>query len=164
MTTEMTQASTKQRNRTAFDNQAAAAKATSVEFDPATIERFLLAQKDINGVNGIRDLAKPSGAGASNGILFFTADLDNGSQTTTSELVLRYETDTPLIKQKRFDDEFQTIIAVNNAGLPAPVARWHDFTGDFSAGPATSPTGCTGNARRQHLCRGNSARRRSRHT
>ncbi|WP_440759313.1 phosphotransferase family protein [Mycolicibacterium sp. 22603] len=136
MSTEMTKTSTKQHNRTAFDNQAAAAKAARVEFDPADIERFLLAQPDIHGVSGIRDLATPGGAGASNGILFFTADLDDGSRTTTSELVLRYETDTPLIKQKRFEDEYQTILAVNRAGLPAPVARWHDCAGRILGRPS----------------------------
>lgn len=136
MPPEMTTASAKQQNRTAFDGQAAAAKSTRVEIPEADLARYLSAQDGIEKVSAIRDVSVPGGAGASNGILFFTADLDDGERTEAQQLVLRYETNSPLIKQKRFRDEYETLLAVNAAGLPAPTARWQDCDGNFLGRPS----------------------------
>lgn len=136
MSAETTTTQSKQQNRTAFDEQAAAAKATHVDIDKADLERFLRAQEGVEEVRGIRDVSVPGGAGASNGILFFTADINDGERTDAAQLVLRYETDSPLIKQKRFEHEYRTLLAVNAAGLPAPTARWEDCAGQFFGRPS----------------------------
>lgn len=128
MTTPQT-TSVKQQNRTAFDGQSAAAKAQQIDIPAAGLERYLVAQPDVETVSSVRDLCTPGGAGASNGLLFFTAEIESGGCSETLELVLRYETDTPLIKQKRFRDEYETLRAVNAAALPSPRARWEDSDG-----------------------------------
>jgi aminoglycoside phosphotransferase (APT) family kinase protein len=122
--------------RPAFDGQAAVAKSRSVDIPASDIVRYLSGQPGVAGVSDVRDLLVPGGAGASNGILFFTADVDSGNGARALELVLRYETDTPLLKQKRFQDEYETIRAVNQVGLPAPRARWEDVEGRFLGRPS----------------------------
>jgi aminoglycoside phosphotransferase (APT) family kinase protein len=115
-----------QQDQTAFDRQAAAAKGQAVEVSAAMLERFLARQPGVDGEVTVRDVQNLSeGAGASNGIVLFTADF--GGQAR--ELVLRYATETPLIKQKRFADEFQTMKAARAAGIPAPAVFWLDEEG-----------------------------------
>jgi len=136
MTTTHDPIATKQENRTAFDGQAAGAKAQGIEVPAADLVRYLEAQDGVDGAAAVRDVSVPDGAGASNGILFFTADVTSGRRTETEHLVLRYETDAPLIKQKRFQDEYATLRAVMAAGLPSPVARWEDADGDLLGRPS----------------------------
>jgi aminoglycoside phosphotransferase (APT) family kinase protein len=121
-----------QRDRTAFDRQALGAKARTVDVSPATLEAFLRRQPDVEGPVRIGDVENlSSGAGASNGIVVFTAVIAGQRH----EFVLRYATETPLIKQKRFEDEFATMRAAANAGIPVPAVYWLDADGEILGRP-----------------------------
>jgi aminoglycoside phosphotransferase (APT) family kinase protein len=122
-----------QHDLSAFDNQAAAAKEQSLEIDASTLERFIESQPGVTGTVAVADVENlTEGAGASNGIAFFTAEIDGRAE----ELVLRYATPTPLIKQKRFSDEFQTMAAAEAAGIPVPSVRWLDSDGAMLGRPS----------------------------
>jgi aminoglycoside phosphotransferase (APT) family kinase protein len=122
-----------QADLTAFDRQAAAAKEHGPDVTADALERFLRSRPDVSGHVGVTDVENlSSGAGASNGIVLFTAELSG----QTRELVLRYATDTPLIKQKRFSDEFQTMQAARAAGMLVPAVYWLDEEGALLGRPS----------------------------
>ena len=116
----------------AFDHQAAAAKEQALEIEASALEGFIQSQAGVSGPVEVTDVENlTEGAGASNGIAFFTAEIDGRAE----ELVLRYATPTPLIKQKRFSDEFQTMAAAEAAGIPVPSVRWLDEEGAMLGRP-----------------------------
>lgn len=97
--------------------------------DPRRLQEFLEAQPDVRAPIGLAPLNYIEDAGGSNGIALFDVE-SNGARRS---FVLRYAPGEQLLKQKRFDDEFHTLRAVNSKGIPAPVARWCDPT-DASIG------------------------------
>jgi aminoglycoside phosphotransferase (APT) family kinase protein len=122
-----------QSDLTAFDRQASAAKSQVLEVSADQLAAFIAAQPDVAGEVTVRDVENLSeGAGASNGIVLFTASIGG----ETRELVLRYATPTPLLKQKRFADEFQTMQAARTAGIPVPAVYWLDEHGALLERPS----------------------------
>lgn len=107
------------------------AKAGFPRIDSARLRSFIEAQPDVDGSVTLSELRYPTdGAGASNGIAFFTATFAGGSGTETLDLVLRYSPGVLTMKQKSFADEFQTLRAVAGTDLPVPRALWLDATGE----------------------------------
>jgi aminoglycoside phosphotransferase (APT) family kinase protein len=94
--------------------------------DRDRLERFLEAQPDLARPFRLGDLSYIVDAGGSNGIALFEMDLEG----RTHPFVLRYAPGEQLLKQKRFDDEFFTLKALQARGVPAPIARWCDPTGE----------------------------------
>lgn len=118
-----------------FDSQSAAATNQAVEVDPDALQRFLRAQPDVDDTAEVSDIRPlTDGTGASNGIVFFT--FSSGKDAEPTELVLRYATETPLLKQKRFADEFHTMRAARDAGFPVPAVHWLDESGELLGRPS----------------------------
>ncbi|MDB5972298.1 MAG: hypothetical protein JWQ90_4748 [Hydrocarboniphaga sp.] len=107
------------------------AKSRFPTIDEARLKSFVQAQPDIVGEVQLSPLVYPrSGAGSSNGIAFFTAELDRGRGLRRYDLVLRYSPgEIRLLKQKSFADEFLTVKAVSATGLSVPNVLWLDADG-----------------------------------
>jgi len=121
----------------AMDDMALNAKAKFRTVDAARVRDFIASQPDVRGeVQIVSSEPLTAGAGASNGILLFTAALDRGSGTREEELVLRFDPGVkPLFKQKVFADEFHTLRAANAAGCRTPDTLWLDADGVFLGTP-----------------------------
>jgi len=94
--------------------------------DEDRLRRFLELQPDLGHPVRLGGLRYIEDAGGSNGIALFEMDVAGRSHA----FVLRYAPGEQLLKQKRFDDEFFTLKALQAHGVPAPVARWCDATGE----------------------------------
>ncbi|MDB5969948.1 MAG: hypothetical protein JWQ90_2398 [Hydrocarboniphaga sp.] len=107
------------------------AKAAMARVDEARLRRFIQSQPDVRELGSMSPLSYPTGgAGASNGIAFFTAEIDCGNGLQAMDLVLRYSPGVTLLKQKSFADEFLTVRAVHALGhLPVPNVLWLDADG-----------------------------------
>lgn len=106
------------------------AKARFARIDEALLRKFIESQPDVRGVRNMTALSYPSdGAGASNGIAFFSVTVDRGAGEETLDLVLRYSPGTQLLKQKSYAGEFRTLQALANTGLPVPTVLWLDADG-----------------------------------
>jgi aminoglycoside phosphotransferase (APT) family kinase protein len=108
------------------------AKAKFATINENRLRTFIEAQPGVRGPVTMSALSYPSdGAGASNGIAFFSATLDCGSGLEALDLVLRYSPGTQLLKQKSYSDEFKTLQALADTGLPVPTALWLDADGSM---------------------------------
>jgi aminoglycoside phosphotransferase (APT) family kinase protein len=106
------------------------AKARMARIDEPRLKAFLESQPQVRGIVSLGPLSYPSaGAGSSNGIAFFTAEMDRGEGYRRYDLVLRYSPGVSLLKQKSFSDEFLTVKAVQATGLPVPHVWWLDKDG-----------------------------------
>lgn len=106
------------------------AKARFTNIDSNDLKRFIEAQPDIHGSVVLDELTYlGASAGCSNGIAFFTAQLDRGLGRSREQLVLRYFPGVALMKQKSFSDEFFTMRAVSKAGFSVPRSYWLDADG-----------------------------------
>lgn len=103
----------------------AASSPARPRIDPVRLKRFLERQPGLSEDIGVKNLQYIEDGGSSNGIALF--DLDAGGRRES--LVLRYAPGEQLIKQKRFDEEYLTLRALQSAGLPAPIPRWYEPTG-----------------------------------
>jgi aminoglycoside phosphotransferase (APT) family kinase protein len=112
-----------------------AAKARFVQASPERLVTFLEAQAGIARVELLDFQPVTDGAGASNGIALFRAayELDGGYQD--HDLVLRYMPGVQLLRQKSYADEFATVLAVQQAGLPVPKPLWLDADGSLLGFP-----------------------------
>lgn len=100
------------------------------------LQRMIAAQPEVQGPVAISDVvALSDGAGASNGISFFTAEYDTDDGPQHKELVARYNPGIVLLKQKSFANEFATMQAARAAGLPVARPYWLDATGDLLGTP-----------------------------
>jgi hypothetical protein len=108
----------------AFGEAIAQVKARMARIDEPRLKAFIEKQPQVRGAVAMGPLSYPSGgAGASNGIGFFTAEMDRGEGRRSYDLVLRYSPGISLLKQKSFSDEFLTIEAVRRErGVRAPAA------------------------------------------
>lgn len=112
------------------------AKSRFLKIDTATIQRFIENQPDVSGPVSIENVVFPTdGAGSSNGIAFLKATGDFGDGVQSLDLVLRYSPGEQLLKQKRYDHEFETLIALQPFGLPVPEALWLDADGRWLGTP-----------------------------
>jgi aminoglycoside phosphotransferase (APT) family kinase protein len=106
------------------------AKAKFARIDEPRLSQFIAAQPDVRGPVIMTPLSYPSdGAGASNGIAFFSVTLDRGAGQETLDLVLRYSPGTQLLKQKSYAGEFRTLQALARTSLPVPQVLWLDADG-----------------------------------
>jgi aminoglycoside phosphotransferase (APT) family kinase protein len=107
------------------------AKARMARIDEPRLKAFIESQPQVRGAVAMGPLSYPDGgAGSSNGIAFFTAEMDRGEGRRSYDLVLRYSPGVSLLKQKSFSDEFLTIEAVRaSGGLPVPQVWWLDADG-----------------------------------
>ena len=94
--------------------------------DPERLKRFLEIQQDVIAPIRLGDLRYVEDAGGSNGIALF----EIGHGRRIEGFVLRYAPGEQLLKQKRFDEEFFTLRALAASGVPAPIGRWCDPTGE----------------------------------
>ncbi|HEY3653425.1 MAG TPA: phosphotransferase family protein [Steroidobacteraceae bacterium] len=106
------------------------AKAGFQQVDRAKLASFLQSRPDVIGPVQIlaTDLLSGS-AGASNGIALVKAEMDVGDGRRLHEFILRYAAGVKLFKQKRFEDEFDTLKAAHAAGIPVPKPLWLDAEG-----------------------------------
>ena len=89
------------------------AKSRFLKIDTNTIQRFIENQTDVSGPVLVEDVVFPTdGAGSSNGIAFLKATGIFGNGVQTLDLVLRYSPGEQLLKQKRYDHEFETLMAL----------------------------------------------------
>ncbi|PKP82786.1 MAG: hypothetical protein CVT79_04940 [Alphaproteobacteria bacterium HGW-Alphaproteobacteria-18] len=108
------------------------AKSRFMRIDTPAIQRFIEGQPDVSGPVSIEDVVFPTdGAGSSNGIAFLKATGNFGNSVQTLDLVLRYSPGEQLLKQKRYDHEFETLMALQPSGLPVPQALWLDADGHW---------------------------------
>lgn len=106
------------------------AKAKFARIDEARLRAFIESQPDVRGVREMSALNYPSdGAGASNGIAFFSITLDRESGVELLDLVLRYSPGTQLLKQKSYAGEYRTLQALAKTSLPIPQVLWLDADG-----------------------------------
>lgn len=116
-------------NYGAMDDLALAAKTRFATVGQDQLARFLEAQVEARGSVRITSFELlVDGAGASNGILFFTARIGEG---TEADYVLRYDPGTSLIKQKSYRNEFLTVQAAHDVGLEVPRPLWLDADGTY---------------------------------
>jgi len=120
----------------------AAASPDRPRIDAALLKRFLEAQPDVLQPIRLEDLTYIEDGGGSNGIALF----DISYAGRREELVLRYAPGEQLLKQKRFDEEFLTLKALQSHGIPAPVARWCEPTGKVLGFPFLVMERLTGRA------------------
>lgn len=107
------------------------AKAAFTRIEAERLRAFIEAQPDVTGPVTIGQIDFPSdGAGSSNGIGLFDAELDRGEGRRTEKLVVRYSPGAVLLAQKSFVDEFATLSAVHAVGIPSPRPYWLDPTGE----------------------------------
>jgi aminoglycoside phosphotransferase (APT) family kinase protein len=106
------------------------AKAMFERIDPARLQRFVAHQEGVHGSVSLSELVYPTeGAGSSNGIVFFSATVDQGKGDETLDLVLRYSPGIRLFKTKTYAAEVMTLRALEPTGLPVPKALWLDPDG-----------------------------------
>ena len=110
--------------------------------DAGRFRAFLERQTDLVAPVALGDLRYIEDAGGSNGIALF--EISHG--LATEGFVLRYAPGEQLLKQKRFDEEFFTLKALRANGVPAPVARWCDPTGEVLGFPFLVMERLTGRA------------------
>ncbi len=117
--------------RSAMDDLSSAAKSRFAKLRSSDIKAFVEAQPDVLGAVEIDDLTHlEDGAGASNGIAFFTATMDVGQGSETRQLIARYQPGESLLQQKVFSDEFKTAKVAGEVGLEVPHVYWLDANGD----------------------------------
>jgi len=107
------------------------AKSTFSLIDASRLGPFVGRQPGVEGpveISGVEHLQ--TGAGSSNGITFFNLRCRIDGNEEKLRLVARYNPGVTLLKQKRFADEFQTLRAAFDAGLPVPRPYWLDETGE----------------------------------
>lgn len=86
---------------------------------------FVERQPEVRGPVELEPFEYIEDGGGSNGIAFVSAQLDrNGEGRRRHEFVLRYAPGEQLLKQKRFDEEFETLRCVTEHGIPAPKPYW----------------------------------------
>src|SRR3990167_3481784 len=105
-------------------------KAQFAQIDAARLHAFIEAQPSVAGpveIGPIEYLL--DGAGSSNGIAFFEAELDRGDGRRRQDYVLRYFPGITLLSQKSYKDEYLTLQATRAAGLPTPKPLWLDEDG-----------------------------------
>lgn len=119
-----------------YDKSVAAAKSGHPDIDADRLAAFIAAQPDVEGPVSLSDFIVPKGSGSINGILLFTAEFGRGGKRCRENLVARYAPGTTMIKQKSFSDEFFTLAAAHDAGLPVPQPLWLDADGDFVGFPS----------------------------
>ncbi|MDP1631244.1 MAG: phosphotransferase family protein [Caulobacter sp.] len=105
-------------------------KAQFAQVDAARLHGFIEGQPDVVGqvkTGPIEYLL--DGAGSSNGIAFFEAELDRGDGRRRQDYVLRYFPGVTLLRQKSYKDEYLTLQAARAAGLPTPMPLWLDEDG-----------------------------------
>jgi aminoglycoside phosphotransferase (APT) family kinase protein len=113
------------------------AKAGFQQVDPAKLATFLNSRPEVIGPVQIQAVDLLSGsAGASNGIALVQAQMDVGDGRRLHEFILRYAAGAKLFKQKRFEDEFDTLQAVHAAGIAAPKPLWLDAEGTYVGYPS----------------------------
>jgi aminoglycoside phosphotransferase (APT) family kinase protein len=107
-------------------SEIAASAPSRPRVDKARLKLFLESQPGLAAPLRLGDLHYIEDAGGSNGIAVFDMEVER----RTRPFVLRYAPGEQLLKQKRFDDEFFTLKALRAHGVPAPIARWCDATGE----------------------------------
>lgn len=124
------QEETPARGRTMIDDMSRTAKSMFQQVSLDRLVAFIEAQPDVTGpVTLEHDEYLTDGPGASNGVLLFTASYrDTAGEQRTEDLVLRYSGAEELM-QKSYGNEFMTIRAAHDAGLPVPAVRWLDEDG-----------------------------------
>lgn len=116
-------------NYGAMDDLALAAKTKFAAVGQDQLARFLEAQNEARGTVRITSFEPlVNGAGASNGIIFFTASIGKREK---ADYVLRYDPGTSLIQQKSYRNEFLTVGAAHDAGLEVPRPLWLDPDGTY---------------------------------
>lgn len=117
--------------RTAMDDLSNAAKSRFAKLKASDIKAFVEAQPEVRGTVEIDELSHlEDGAGASNGIAFFTATFDLGDGKETRQLIARYQPGESLLQQKVFSDEFKTVKVAGEEGLSVPRVHWLDADGE----------------------------------
>lgn len=106
------------------------AKARFARIDEGRLRQFIESQPGVGSVREMTALTYPTdGAGASNGIAFFSVTLSHHGEDEALDLVLRYSPGTQLLKQKSYAKEFKTLEAVAKTDLPVPRVLWLDADG-----------------------------------
>jgi aminoglycoside phosphotransferase (APT) family kinase protein len=97
----------------------------------AEIERFIRSQPGITGPVVISNVRANAEMGASNGIVLFTAQYDDGSGPVTRDLVLRHApgSETRLFYEYDLARQFRVQRAMRGTGVPVPEALWLDADG-----------------------------------
>lgn len=105
-------------------------KAQFAQIDASRLLAFLEAQPDVVGPVEVGEIDYlTDGAGSSNGIGFFQAQIDRGDGHRRQDFVLRYFPGVSLLRQKSYKDEFLTLHATRARGLPTPQPLWLDEDG-----------------------------------
>ena len=112
------------------------AKAAFKKLDPDRLRQFIESQPDVRRVGEVGAVEFPTdGAGSSNGIGLFEAEIDRGNGFEGEDLVVRYCPGKMLLTQKSYVDEFKTLNALQRSGIPVPKPYWLDATGDRLGAP-----------------------------
>lgn len=113
------------------------AKARFLRVDEARLRNFIEAQPDVSSMKAMSPLSYPSdGAGASNGIAFFSLTVVRETGEQSLDLVLRYSPGRQLLQQKSYATEFETLRALEHTELPVPKVLWLDADGSAVGAPA----------------------------
>lgn len=127
----MTSASIDEHSGTMWDQSIKEARAKFLHVDETNLKAHIEHQVPSSSVTIRNFRTLTEGSGMSNGITFFTADIETPGGSETRDLVLRYAPGVSLIRQKSFSDEYFTLRAANETSLPAPRAYWPDLEGDI---------------------------------
>lgn len=137
-----------------FANVAGAISAAQMarpRIDVARLTAFIAAQPDVRGPVQVSAFRYVESGGSSNGIALFRVDFADAPERGPLDLVLRYAPGEQLLKQKRFDDEFFTLAALQQHDIPAPRPLWMDPTPVTLGYPFLIMTAIQGRAPSPHM-------------